>query len=63
MDGTIESAALVSFVQRMTDHMPTLPRLVRFLVSNPRKRRQQEADVRHWLEERLRCAVPLREAA
>jgi IS4 transposase len=40
-----------------------LPRLVRFLVSNPRKRRQQEADVRQWLDERLRCAVLLREAA
>lgn len=40
-----------------------LPRLVRFLVSNPRKRCQQEADVRHWLEERLRCAVALPEAA
>ncbi len=40
-----------------------LPRLVRFLVSNPRKRCQQEADVRQWLDERLRCAVPLREAA
>ena len=40
-----------------------LPRLVRFLVSSPRKRRQQEADVRHWLDERLRCAAPLREAA
>lgn|SRR5215212_6637386 len=31
-----------------------LPRLVRFLVSNPRKRRQQEAEVRIWLEQRLR---------
>jgi hypothetical protein len=40
-----------------------LPRLVRFLVSSPRKRRQQEADVRHWLDERLRRAAPLREAA
>ena len=40
-----------------------LPGLVRFLVSNPRKRRQQEADVRQWLDERLRCAAPLREAA
>jgi Transposase DDE domain len=40
-----------------------LPRLIRFLVSSPRKRRQQEADVRHWLSERLRCTVPLREAA
>jgi hypothetical protein len=40
-----------------------LPQLVRFLVSSPRKRRQQEADVREWLEERLRIATPLREAA
>lgn len=40
-----------------------LPRLVRFLVSSPRKRRQQEADVREWLETRLRIATPLREAA
>ena len=40
-----------------------LPRLVRFLVSSPRKRRQQEADVRQWLTERLRGAAPLREAA
>jgi hypothetical protein len=40
-----------------------LPGLVRFLLSSPRKRRQQEADIRHWLDERLRCAVPLREAA
>jgi DDE family transposase len=40
-----------------------LPRLVRFLVSNPRKRRQQEADVRQWLDQRLRCTVPLREVA
>jgi hypothetical protein len=40
-----------------------LPRLVRFLVSSPRKRRQQEADVRHWLDERLRGAAPLQEAA
>lgn len=31
-----------------------LPQLVRFLVSSPRKRRQHEADVRAWLEERLR---------
>jgi len=31
-----------------------LPGLVRFLVSNPRKRRQQEAEMRVWLEQRLR---------
>jgi len=30
--------------------------LVRFLVSSPRKRRQQEAEVRSWLEQRLRLA-------
>jgi hypothetical protein len=36
-----------------------LPRLVRFLVSSPRKRRQQEADVRAWLQERLRLVAPL----
>lgn len=40
-----------------------LPRLVRFLVSSPRKRRQQEADVRQWLEARLHSAPPLQEAA
>lgn len=40
-----------------------LPRLVRFLVSSPRKRRQQEADIRQWLAERLPPAQPLREAA
>jgi DDE family transposase len=40
-----------------------LPQLMRFLVSSPRKRRQQEADVREWLEERLRIATPLRQAA
>jgi hypothetical protein len=40
-----------------------LPRLVRFLVSSPRKRRQQEADMREWLEQRLKCAPALREAA
>jgi Transposase DDE domain len=39
-----------------------LPRLVRFLVSSPRKRRQQEADIRQWLAERLRLAQPLCEA-
>lgn len=38
-------------------------RLVRFLVSSPRKRRQQEADIRHWLDERLRSAQELLEAA
>jgi hypothetical protein len=31
-----------------------LARLMRFLSSSPRKRLQQEADVRRWLEERLR---------
>ena len=40
-----------------------LPRLVRFLVSNPRKRRQQEADIRQWLEQRLKCVPALQEAA
>lgn len=40
-----------------------LPRLVRFLVSSPRKRRQQEADVRQWLEARLHSAPALQEAA
>lgn len=40
-----------------------LARLVRFLVSSARKRRQQEADVRQWLEERLWPVAPLREAA
>jgi hypothetical protein len=40
-----------------------LPRLVRFLVSSPRNRRQQEAEIRQWLEERLCPAQPQREAA
>jgi Transposase DDE domain len=40
-----------------------LPRLVRFLVSSPRKRRQQEADIRLWLEERFCVAQALLEAA
>ena len=40
-----------------------LPRLVRFLVSSPRKRRQQEAAVRQWLEARLCLAPPLGTAA
>jgi Transposase DDE domain len=39
-----------------------LDRLVRFVVSSPRKRRQQEADIRQWLAERLSSARPLREA-
>jgi hypothetical protein len=39
-----------------------LPRLVRFLVSSPRKRQQQEADVRAWLQERLRLVAPLSQA-
>lgn len=33
-----------------------LPGLVRFLVGSRRKRRQQEAEVRSWLEQRLRLA-------
>jgi len=36
-----------------------LPRLVRVVVSSPRNRQQQEADVRAWLHERLRLVVPL----
>jgi hypothetical protein len=40
-----------------------LPQLVRFLVSNARKRRQQEAEIRRWLEDRFRAAQPLQEAA
>ena len=39
-----------------------LPRLVRFLVSSPRKRHQQEAEVRAWLQERLRLVAPLSQA-
>lgn len=39
-----------------------LPRLVRFLVSSPRKRRQQEAEVRAWLQARLRLVAPLAQA-
>ena len=37
--------------------------LGRFLVSSPRKRRQAEADIRQWLEERLRSVHPLLERA
>jgi hypothetical protein len=37
--------------------------LGRFLVSSPRKRRQAEADIRQWLEERLRSVHPLLEGA
>jgi hypothetical protein len=33
-----------------------LPRLLRFLISSPRQRRQHEADLRVWLEDRLRDA-------
>jgi hypothetical protein len=40
-----------------------LPRLVRFLVSSPRKRHQQEAELRQWLEQRLRTSQPLWAAA
>jgi hypothetical protein len=39
-----------------------LPRLVRFVVSSPRKRRQQEADLRQWLLARLHSAPALQEA-
>ena len=35
-----------------------LPQLVRFLVSSPRKRRQQRADIRQWLEDRFRTTHP-----
>jgi hypothetical protein len=37
--------------------------LKRFVVSSPRKRRQQEADIRHWLQQRLEQAPALLEAA
>lgn len=37
--------------------------LGRFLVTSPRKRRQTEADIRQWLEDRLRNVQPLLEAA
>jgi hypothetical protein len=40
-----------------------LARLLRFLVSSPRKRRQQEAEIRAWLEQRFWVAQPLLEAA
>jgi hypothetical protein len=40
-----------------------LPQLLRLLVPSRRKRRQQEADIREWLEQRLRAALPLQEAA
>ena len=39
-----------------------LPRLVRFLVSSPRKRCQQEAAIRQWLEQRFCVTQPLLEA-
>jgi Transposase DDE domain len=37
-----------------------LPRLMRFLISSPRKRRQAEAEVRDWLDERF-GTKPLRQ--
>jgi len=37
--------------------------LARFLITSRRKRRQTEADIRHWLEERFRTAQPLLETA
>lgn len=37
--------------------------LRRFLVTSPRKRRQTEADIREWLEDRFRTAQPLLETA
>jgi hypothetical protein len=40
-----------------------LPRLLRFVVSSPRKRRQAEADVRQWLDERFRARPSQQEAA
>jgi hypothetical protein len=40
-----------------------LPRLRRFLVSSPRQRSQQEAELRAWLAERVPAALPLLEAA
>lgn len=40
-----------------------LPSLMRFLVSSPRKRRQAEADVRQWLDDRFRSKQSLQEAA
>jgi hypothetical protein len=40
-----------------------LAQLGRFLVTSPRQRRQAEADIRRWLEERLHDARPLLEAA
>jgi hypothetical protein len=40
-----------------------VPQLVRFLVSSPRQRRQHEADVRAWLEDRLRIGQPLRKTS
>ena len=40
-----------------------LARLVRFLVSSPRKRRQQEAELRAWLEQRLRLAPAVSQSA
>jgi hypothetical protein len=40
-----------------------LPRLVRFLVSSPRKRCQQEAEMRVWLEQRLRLTPAAAQSA
>jgi len=37
--------------------------LGRFLVTSPRKRRQMEADIRQWLEERLRNTQPVLETS
>jgi Transposase DDE domain len=40
-----------------------LPQLIRFLVPSPRKRRQQEADLRHWIASRFHTGQPLLAAA
>ena len=40
-----------------------LPQLMRFVLSSPRKRCQQEAQVREWLSKRLRLDEPLLAAA
>jgi DDE family transposase len=54
--GTVRGVWTVERVRACLAH------LVRFLVSSPRKRRQQEADIRQWLAERLSSAQLLREA-
>jgi hypothetical protein len=59
------SAARIARIRSNTSvsGLPALARRrMRFLISSPRKREQQEAAIRVWLEQRFQ-SVPLQEAA